>query len=57
MPCMAPTTRPSKPVPVRIPAEMVARIDAVKDPLIPREAFVRALIEKALQPLERKATR
>lgn len=47
----------SKPVPVRIPPEMVARIDALKDPLIPREAYVRALLDKALTAEERKATK
>ena len=38
----------TKPVPVRIPAEMVARIDALKNELVPREAYVRHLLEKAL---------
>jgi hypothetical protein len=47
-------TTPQKPVPVRIPPEMVARIDALKDPLIPREAFVRALLDKALTAEERR---
>jgi hypothetical protein len=47
----------NKPVPVRIPPEMVARIDAVKDELVPREAFVRRLLERALQAEERKATK
>jgi predicted DNA-binding protein len=45
----------SKPVPVRIPAEMVKRIDALKDPLVPREAYVRALLDKALTVEERQA--
>jgi hypothetical protein len=45
---------PAKSVPVRIPAEMVARIDATKDPLIPREAYVRHLLDKALRAEERK---
>jgi hypothetical protein len=50
-------TSPARPkaVPVRIPGEMVARIDALKDPLIPREAYVRHLLEKALKAEERKA--
>ncbi|MDP9345787.1 MAG: hypothetical protein M3P44_08700 [Actinomycetota bacterium] len=43
-----------KPVPVRIPPELVARIDALKDPLVPREPFVRDLIEKAVAVLEGK---
>jgi hypothetical protein len=34
---------------------MVARIDALKDPLIPREAYVRHLLEQALAAEERKA--
>ena len=45
----------AKPVPIRIPPDMVARIDALKDPLIPREAYVRHLLDQALTALERKA--
>ena len=48
---------PAKALPVRIPADMVARIDALKDPLIPREAYVRHLLEQALKAAERKARR
>lgn len=47
----------AKPVPVRIPAEMVARIDAVKGPLVPRERYVRELLERALRAEERKAAK
>ena len=43
-----------KPVPVRLPPEMVARIDAVKNPLIPRVRYVRYLIDKALAAEENK---
>jgi len=50
-------TTPAKPVPVRIPPEMVARIDALKNPLVPREAYVRHLLDKALKSEERKAKR
>jgi hypothetical protein len=52
-------TSPARPkaVPVRIPGEMVARIDALKDPLIPREAYVRYLLEKALKAEERKVAK
>jgi hypothetical protein len=46
-----------KPVPVRIPPEMVARIDALRPELVPREAFVRVLLDKALKAEERKAKR
>lgn len=49
-------TRP-KAVPVRIPAEMVARIDALKGELVPREAYVRHLLEKALKAEERRASK
>jgi hypothetical protein len=48
------TTPKPKPVPVRIPAEMVARLDRLRG-LAPREAFVRALLNKALTAEERKA--
>ena len=51
------TSKSPKAVPVRIPAEMVARIDALKDPLIPREAFVRWLLDRALTAEERKAAK
>jgi hypothetical protein len=47
----------TKPLPVRIPREMVVRIDRLRDPLIPREAFVRRLLDKALAAEERKAER
>jgi hypothetical protein len=51
--CMA----TDKPVPVRIPPEMVARIDALKGPLVPRERYVRHLLERALKAEERKAAK
>jgi hypothetical protein len=46
----------TKPVPVRIPPEMVARIDALKG-LVPREAYVRHLLDRALKAEERKAAK
>jgi len=46
----------AKPVPVRIPPEMVARIDRLRG-LVPREAYVRDLIDKALTAQERKAAK
>jgi len=46
---------PAKGVPVLIPAAIIARIDAVKDPLIPRTAFVRDLVDKALRIHEQGA--
>ena len=51
-----PASRP-KAVPVRIPPDMVARIDALKGELVPREAYVRRLLEKALKAEERKASK
>ena len=47
---------PSKPVPVRIPPELVVRIDRQRG-LVPREAYVRDLLDKALKRQERKKTR
>jgi hypothetical protein len=47
----------SKAVPVRLPAEMVACIDALRDPLIPRERYVRHLLDSALKIEERKAAK
>ncbi len=46
----------TKPVPVRIPPAMVERIDALRG-LVPREAYVRDLLDKALKALERKAAK
>jgi hypothetical protein len=48
--------RPNKPVPVRLPADLCRRIDAVRG-LVPREAFVRQLLDNALKPLEREQER
>ena len=48
------TPQKSKPVPVRIPPEMIARIDSLKPKLAPREAYVRQLLDKALTAEERK---
>jgi hypothetical protein len=47
----------TKPVPVRIPPAMVKRIDDLKGDLVPREAYVRHLLEKALSAEERKAAK
>jgi hypothetical protein len=46
----------TKPVPVRIPPPMVERIDALRG-LVPREAYVRDLLDKALKAQERKAAK
>jgi hypothetical protein len=43
----------NKPVPVRIPPDLVARIDAIRG-LAPREAYVRHLLDRALKAEERK---
>jgi hypothetical protein len=50
--CMATT----KPVPVRIPPQMVERIDALRG-LVPRETYVRDLLDRALKAEERKAAK
>lgn len=48
---------PTKPVPVRIPPEMVARIDRLRG-LVPRETYIREhLLEQALKLEERKAAK
>ena len=47
-----PATTGAKPLPVRITPELVARIDAVKGDLVPREPYVRWLIEQALAVIE-----
>jgi hypothetical protein len=50
-----PTGRtPSKPI--RIPLDMVHRVDVVRG-LIPRETFIRDLLDKALRNLEEQTGR
>jgi hypothetical protein len=51
------TTNPDKPLPIRVPADMIARIDRLRPPLVPREAYVRDLLDKALKAQERKAAK
>ncbi len=46
-----------KGVPILLRPEMVARIDALRDPLVPRAAFVKDLIDKALKILEQEPGR
>jgi hypothetical protein len=46
-----------KPLPIRIPPEMVSRIDRLRPELVPREAYVRSLLDKALKAEERKAVK
>ena len=43
---------PSKGVPIRLTAELQARVDEVRPDMIPREPFVRHLIELGLERLE-----
>jgi hypothetical protein len=47
----------AKPLPVRITAEQVERIDRLRGPLVPRERYVRWLLERALKAEERKAAK
>ncbi len=51
-----PTTKVPKTVPVRIPPEMVTRIDRLRG-LVPRETYVRALLDRVLKTEERKAAK
>lgn len=37
---------------VRIPLDMVDRIDAVRDPLVPREPYIRNILEGFLDDVE-----
>jgi hypothetical protein len=43
-----------KPLPMRIPRELVERIDRLRG-LIPREAYLREVLERAIAAEERKA--
>jgi len=45
-----------KPLPVRLPPDLVARIDALRG-LAPRETYVRHLLDKAVTAEERKAAK
>lgn len=48
----------SKPLPIRIPAALIARIDALRDPeIMSREAYVRMLLDRAVTAEERKTGR
>ena len=47
----------AKSLPVRITAEQVERIDRLRGPLVPRERYVRWLLERALKAEERKAAK
>jgi hypothetical protein len=53
---IAPMTTTPKPVPVRIPPGLVRRIDDLRG-LVPREAYVRDLLDRALKSEERKAAK
>ena len=46
----------NKPIPVRIPPEMVVRLDRLRG-LVPRETYVRHLLDKALKAEERKVAK
>lgn len=46
---------PPKGVPILIPADMIERIDAVKDPMIPRSRYVRKMLDDQLRILEHSA--
>jgi hypothetical protein len=40
------------PIPIRITPELIDRIDAIRPDLIPREPFVRHILDLGLQQLE-----
>jgi len=42
--------------PVRIPLDMIKRVDAVRG-VIPRETFIRDLVDKGLRNIEEQARR
>jgi hypothetical protein len=51
---VAETKNAAKSLPVRIPAELVERIDRLRG-LVPRERYVRHLLDKAARSEERRA--
>jgi hypothetical protein len=50
------TPTSTKPLPVRIPRDLVERIDRLRG-LVPREAYVRDVLDRAIKAEERKARR
>jgi hypothetical protein len=49
-------TEPTKPLPVRIDREQIERLDRLRG-LIPRERYLRWLLDRALKAEERKAAK
>lgn len=47
----------AKSLPVRITADQVARVDRLRGPLVPRERYIRWLLDRALAAEERKAAK
>lgn len=45
-----------KPLPIRIPRDLIERIDRLRE-LVPRETYVRHLLERAIVAQERKASK
>lgn len=43
---------PLPPVPVRITADLIERVDAVKPQMIPREPYIRHLLDEILKQYE-----
>jgi len=50
------TPTSTKPLPIRIPRDLVERIDRLRG-LVPREAYVRDVLDRAIKAEERKARR
>ena len=48
--------RSTKPLPIRIPRDLVERIDRLRG-LVPREAYVRDVLDRAIKAEECKARR
>lgn len=51
-----PTDPKSKPLPVRVPRDLIARIDALRG-LVPRETYIRDLLGRSIAAEERKAAK
>lgn len=47
-----PSANARKPLPVRISGDLLDRIDALRDPLVPRERYVRHLLAQAVETEE-----
>ncbi len=42
---------------VRVPDDLIDRIDKLRDPLIPREAYIRSILAEKVEDIERRSAK